>query len=263
MRFYARGTLVSGLCVVVFHSGFPVACAITPGARVEKVPLEMRLPSSLGDELILGRGDLVGVPEPPRASVTSSLALPADIIMPPTPGERLAAEELRREKRARIQRGSLIELRVAAPGEPEVIVEAAFAAMDTENDRLLVSYDGERLHYVPIDHIREVTVLGERPSGHMGTGMLVGGLGAAALTLAVGSVLIATSDEGLERGIVSACTGIIGGTVTLAATGVGAAVGAANAEADRPRHRHVIDSGSKAWVIENAPAGEPGQPRVE
>jgi hypothetical protein len=239
-RILSTGLLLSGLTVAAFHSGFPLGCAITPGARVEKLPVEMPLPSGLPDELVLSRS-------PSLDGLTVSDALVG-----------ATSTSTVRGRRARIQRGTSLEILFERPGEAPAVIEGAFVGLERSRGWLLLTQDGDTLEYVDVEQVRELTVRGEAPSGYIGRGVLVGGLSTAVLSAATGAVLVASMDDDVSQAIAGICSATIGGGASLVALGVGAAVGNAQAQDARPRYPHPIAPG--AWSIDPEPPAAPPAP---
>lgn len=239
-RVLSTGLLLSGLTVAAFHSGFPLGCAITPGARVEKLPVEMALPTSLPDELLLSRS-------PTLDGLTVSDALVG-----------ATSTGAARGRRARIQRGTSLEILFERPGEAPGVIEGAFVGLEPSRGWLLLTRDGDTLEYIDVEQVRELTVRGEAPSGYIGRGVLVGGLSTAVLSAATGAVLVASMDSDVSQAIAGICSATIGGGASLVAMGVGAAVGNAQAEDARPRYPHPIAPGE--WSIEPEPSAPPPAP---
>lgn len=228
--------------VVAFHSGFPLGCAITPGARVEKRPVEMPLPKSLPDELVLSRRVALDGLAGPEGLVDTSTTWRPDGV-----------------RRARIQRGTTLEVRFERPGQDAATFEGTFVGVDADHARILLTQDGETLQYVGLDEVRALSVRGEAPSGYIGRGVLVGGLTTAVVSAATGAVLVASLDDDISQAVAGICSASIGGGATLAAMAIGGAVGNAQAEDARPRYPHEL--GPDAWRIELA-APPPPPPRA-
>ncbi len=209
---WLRGaTIASGLLVALSHSGGPIACSTTV-QRVEIRTLRVPLYAWQQPHLVL-------IKRGPRTAPSV----------------------------VRIERGSLVELRWGAPGEPTP--EGALVGFDPVQKNILITNDDETIEAVPYEHLQAITVLGESPTvAHVGKGALIGGLSGLAIAGVVG-----VSVGGRQYGTL--CAAVVGIPSGILGAGIGAPVGAAASPGRAPPDYPL---GPEGWQIENRPAFEPG-----